>query len=88
MRHRAHPGHTTPEQAYRARLKAHPRGQPSAHFRIRHDTTMATTFSPSIKKGGKPTLCQTDDIVTETLRHRTLLLNLVELLQGLQVTLR
>jgi hypothetical protein len=36
--HRAHPGHTTPEQAYLARLKAHPRGQPSAHFRIRHDT--------------------------------------------------
>jgi hypothetical protein len=36
--HRAHPGHTTPEQAYLARLKAHPRGQPSAHFRIRYDT--------------------------------------------------
>ena len=36
--HRAHPGHTTPEQAYHARPKAHPRGQPNAHFRIRHDT--------------------------------------------------
>jgi transposase InsO family protein len=36
--HRAHPGRTTPEQAYRARPKAHPHGQPSAHFRIRHDT--------------------------------------------------
>ena len=36
--HRAHPTRTTPEQAYHARPKAHPTGQPSAHFRIRHDT--------------------------------------------------
>ncbi|OBF61025.1 transposase [Mycobacterium sp. 852002-51971_SCH5477799-a] len=36
--HRAHPARTTPEQAYHARPKAHPTGQPSAHLRIRHDT--------------------------------------------------
>jgi hypothetical protein len=36
--HRAHPGRTTPEHAYQATPKAHPHGQPSAHFRIRHDT--------------------------------------------------
>jgi transposase InsO family protein len=36
--HRAHPGHTTPDQAYHDRPKAHPHGQPKAHFRIRHDT--------------------------------------------------
>lgn len=36
--HRAHPARTTPAQAYQARPKAHPTGQPSAHFRIRHDT--------------------------------------------------
>lgn len=36
--HRALPAHTTPEQAYNARPKAHPTGQPDAHFRIRHDT--------------------------------------------------
>jgi transposase InsO family protein len=36
--HRAHPGHTTPAYAYQARPKAHPHNQPSAHFRIRHDT--------------------------------------------------
>jgi transposase InsO family protein len=35
--HRAHPGKITPEQAYLARPKAHPTGQPAAHFRIRHD---------------------------------------------------
>jgi transposase InsO family protein len=36
--HRAHPGRTTPQHAYQARPKAHPTSQPSAHFRIRHDT--------------------------------------------------
>jgi transposase InsO family protein len=36
--HRAHPGRTTPQQAYQARPKAHPAGQPSAHIRLRHDT--------------------------------------------------
>ncbi|EPQ72292.1 transposase [Mycobacterium marinum str. Europe] len=36
--HRAHPGAITPEQAYQARPKARPTGQPNAHFRIRHDT--------------------------------------------------
>ena len=29
---------TTPAAAYLARPKAHPTGQPSTHFRIRHDT--------------------------------------------------
>jgi hypothetical protein len=32
------PAGTTPAQAYLARPKAHPTGQPSTHFRIRHDT--------------------------------------------------
>jgi transposase InsO family protein len=36
--HRAHPGRTTPQQAFNARPKAHPNGQPSAQLRIRHDT--------------------------------------------------
>lgn len=36
--HRAHPGGLTPEQAYLARPKASPTGQPHAHLRIRHDT--------------------------------------------------
>ena len=36
--HRALPADTTPAQAYLARPKAHPTGQPSTHFRIRHDT--------------------------------------------------
>ena len=36
--HRALPAGTTPAQAYSTRPKAHPRGQPSGHFRIRHDT--------------------------------------------------
>jgi transposase InsO family protein len=36
--HRALPAGTTPAQAYLARPKAHPTGQPSTHFRIRHDT--------------------------------------------------
>jgi transposase InsO family protein len=36
--HRAHPGRTTPHQAYLARPKAHPTGQTTHHFRIRHDT--------------------------------------------------
>jgi transposase InsO family protein len=36
--HRAHPGRTTPQQAYLARPKAHPTGQTTHHFRIRHDT--------------------------------------------------
>jgi transposase InsO family protein len=36
--HRAHPGQITPEQAYLARPKAVPTGQPGARFRIRHDT--------------------------------------------------
>lgn len=35
--HRAHPGTTTPAQAYQARPKAHPHSQPNAHLRIRHD---------------------------------------------------
>jgi hypothetical protein len=35
--HRAHPGHTTPQQAYHARPKAQPTNQASAHFRVRHD---------------------------------------------------
>jgi transposase InsO family protein len=35
--HRAHPNHATPQQAYLARPKAHPNGQPNHHFRIRHD---------------------------------------------------
>ncbi|OBG27505.1 IS481 family transposase [Mycobacterium sp. 852002-51057_SCH5723018] len=36
--HRAHPGRLTPEQAYLARPKASPTGQPNPQFRIRHDT--------------------------------------------------
>jgi transposase InsO family protein len=36
--HRALRAGTTPAQAYLARPKAHPTGQPSTHFRIRHDT--------------------------------------------------
>jgi transposase InsO family protein len=36
--HRAHPGRLTPEQAYLARPKASPTGEPHAKFRIRHDT--------------------------------------------------
>lgn len=36
--HRAHPGHTTPEQAYHARPKAQPINDATAHFRVRHDT--------------------------------------------------
>ncbi|HWX98740.1 MAG TPA: IS481 family transposase [Mycobacterium sp.] len=36
--HRAHPGHTTPQQAYHARPKAQPTNQATAHFRVRHDT--------------------------------------------------
>lgn len=36
--HRAHPGRLTPEQAYLARPKATPTGNPHAKFRIRHDT--------------------------------------------------
>jgi hypothetical protein len=32
------PRPTTPEHACQAPPKAHPHGQPSAHFRIRHDT--------------------------------------------------
>ena len=36
--HRAHPGRLTPEQAYLARPKAVPTGQPNPQFRIRHDT--------------------------------------------------
>ncbi len=35
--HRAHPGRLTPEQAYLARPKATPTGQPNPQFRIRHD---------------------------------------------------
>jgi transposase InsO family protein len=36
--HRALPSATTPAQAYLARPKAHPTGQATTHFRIRHDT--------------------------------------------------
>jgi transposase InsO family protein len=36
--HRAHPRRLTPEQAYLARPKATPTGNPHAHFRIRNDT--------------------------------------------------